>query len=198
LASSEVERINFTRDCACMQYCPLCSVELYLNVRCQEDRTRDVTSRDLISSHEGVIPIHGTEEGGILIVKIKKGQEIRLKCVAKKGVGREHAKWSPTAACAFEYDPHNRLRHSRLWHEDNVKIEWPRSANADEEPEPAENEPFDPKAVPEHFYFNVESTGAMDAKDIVIWGLQMLSTKLNMMKFELRNLSDDSFGRNGY
>lgn len=92
----------------------------------------------------------------ILIVKMRPGQELKLKCVAKKGVAKEHAKWSPVYGVAFEYDPYNKLRHSHYWIEEDEKLEWGVSANAAEETPVDPNEPFDYNAKPEKFYIELE------------------------------------------
>ena len=47
----------FFQDCSCTDYCPDCSVEFSLDVKCIDDHTRNVTTADLKSSDPHVIPV---------------------------------------------------------------------------------------------------------------------------------------------
>lgn len=39
-----------------MQYCDQCAVVMYLNVKCNEDRTREVTTFDIQCDHPDIKP----------------------------------------------------------------------------------------------------------------------------------------------
>jgi len=88
-----------------------------LHVKCTEANTvLDVTSRDIISESPGVKPVKfysvyyktndgKPQENGIVIAKLEKGQEINIECVARKGIGKDHAKFSPVATAKFRSEP---------------------------------------------------------------------------------------------
>lgn len=44
-------------------------------------------------------------ENGILLCKLGKNQRIKLRCIATKGIGKEHAKFSPVAVATYTYEP---------------------------------------------------------------------------------------------
>ena len=69
-----------------MVQCPRCTVEFTLNVKC-ESETRSVTSEDLLSNQPDKCRVAVADGEHILIVKLRKNQELKIKCLAQKGIG---------------------------------------------------------------------------------------------------------------
>ncbi|KAF7186332.1 DNA-directed RNA polymerase II subunit RPB3 [Pseudocercospora fuligena] len=215
------EMIDF-RDCDCDEYCNNCSVVLRLNAANRSsDQNLKVFARDLFeesapqgtgySRTNGVngssvdeLPPRGhpvimdPAGQGPLICQLRRGQELRIKCVAKKGIAKEHAKWAPTAAIGFEYDPWNKLRHTTLWYETDAKAEWPEPAkNGEWEEPPQEGEPFNYEAEPNQFYIELEGTGVMPPDQILHSGIRVLQNKFASIIKELDAGADDG-QQNGF
>eukprot|EP01086_Lenisia_limosa_P011472 TRINITY_DN3743_c0_g2_i1.p1 TRINITY_DN3743_c0_g2~~TRINITY_DN3743_c0_g2_i1.p1 ORF type:complete len:314 (+),score=38.98 TRINITY_DN3743_c0_g2_i1:190-1131(+) len=107
LVSKSVNSFAYTRDCTCADTCDMCSVGFSLDVTCNTDETMLVTTEKLkwedrdTETGNDVRPI----DPPIVLCKLRKGQSIKLRAVAKKGIGKEHAKWSPVTCCVFAYQP---------------------------------------------------------------------------------------------
>jgi len=190
-----IDKLLYSRDCDCEEYCEHCSVKLSLHAKCTGDEMV-VCARDLVPSGERINDVIGNpiivdaEGAGSLILKLRQGQEIKLECIAKKGIAKEHAKWAPSAAIGFEYDPHNKLHHLDLWYEQDAKSEWPPSEYADWEEPPQEGEAFDYDAVPNRFYFNVETAGGIPPDGIVMEGIKTIQQKLAGVIYGLEGEGD--------
>ncbi|CAI7595110.1 hypothetical protein N7455_010017 [Penicillium solitum] len=191
--------LDYTRDCDCEDHCVRCSVTLSLHARCGSG-IMSVYARDLIVVGERINEKIGDpvttdpENKGPLICKLRKGQEIKMTCLAKKGTAKEHAKWAPTAAVGFEYDPNNNLRHVDYWYEQDAAKEWPISENAAWEPAANPDQPFDYDAEPNCFYFDVESIGNLEPDMIIQQGIVSLQRKLATTVSVLLGEGEDGHG----
>ncbi|CDW52222.1 DNA directed RNA polymerase II subunit [Trichuris trichiura] len=193
-----VDRMRYTRDCQCDDFCSECAVELTLNHKCTDDKSHSATTAAMVSKDSRVVPACGIhkkllEEYGeyedILIAKMRKGQQLKLRCFARKGFGKEHAKWNPTASVSFEYDPDNALRHT-----DYPKPEeWPKSEYSTLPGNLKESPTVDVGGEPRKFWMGVESSGALKAENIVLSGLAVLKEKLNDIRTQLSNEESKMF-----
>eukprot|EP00123_Amoebidium_parasiticum_P010399 comp20080_c3_seq1/m.24721 comp20080_c3_seq1/g.24721 ORF comp20080_c3_seq1/g.24721 comp20080_c3_seq1/m.24721 type:complete len:273 (-) comp20080_c3_seq1:30-848(-) len=192
LTSERVEEMQYTRDCECDEYCEQCSVEFTLEAKGLTAERMEVTTAMLKSNQTDFMPAVGQGAQGedvdgdseILIAKLGKGQELKLKAIAKKGIGKEHTKWNPISALAFEYDPDNALRHTTY----PDPSEWPRSTYSKLPPNSDKHQADFSLDFPlDTFYYIVEGTGALHPTLIVSRGIMHLRNKLEGLLAELRN-----------
>jgi DNA-directed RNA polymerase II subunit RPB3 len=215
LRSAKVDRFNYTRDCNCSDRCPECSVVLTLNVACMDQNELDVTSNDLRSDDPDVVPVDQDQpdKAGILIAKLRRGQEIKLKAIAKKGVAKEHAKWSPSCGTTYAFEPDIRINSEAVdMLDERQKIEWVNSCPTkvyrySEEDHTVEIEDASQctfcdeckkKAIQlgvpdlvsvrqkhDHFTFTVETTGALRPEEVMRSALKVIHEKLNNLHSHL-------------
>lgn len=151
----------------------------------------------------GAPVIFDPEGKGSIIAKLRMEQALKIRCIAKKGIAKEHAKWAPTSAIGFEYDPHNKLRHTDYWYEQDAKLEWAAAAgqNVDWEEEPEQDENgkpvYDMNAEAEQFFFKVETVGGLSPDAVVLEGIRVLQQKLALVIQELAKGSGGGGGNQG-
>lgn len=239
---------NYHHECPCGtrnddSFCNECSVRFTLDcdyntmvqdrAAHQQQLSVNVTSRHLISDNPDVRPVHFSNEDeekvsadqGILILQLGPGQRIKFQAIAKKGIGKEHAKWSPVATVALKHDPVIRINEdilndfteaqkeelvnccpAKVFDYDKtdetdgvVTIARPSECifckeclyTAEEFRKKAEDVlAVDIKHSSDRFFFTVESTGALQPKDIIKDGLRVLGQKIRKLKLGTMELAD--------
>lgn len=230
------------RECVCYERCPRCSVEFELDVNFDEaspHRSEEeimapltVSSQDLRSNNESVMPAHflsqdeqdESQDSGVAIVKMGPGQRLKLKAIARMGIAKEHAKWSPVAVATYRFWPNITINEEqvatltmeqkqelvdvcpdRILEIDDVTGSIKAVENAwdiatytddlqfhqDSLKKRKEDDDFVRcEQSTDKFIFSVESTGAMDADEIVMSALRVLKDRLNHLAQEVENLKD--------
>ncbi|KAG8645612.1 DNA-directed RNA polymerases II, IV and V subunit 3 [Manihot esculenta] len=237
LTSERAMSMRFSRDCdACDGdgQCEYCSVEFHLRAKCITDQTLDVTSKDLYSSDHTVVPVDfsdpagydSPDQKGIIIVKLRRGQELRLRAIARKGIGKDHAKWSPAATVTFMYEPdihiNEDLMETLTLEEKQSWVESSPTKVFDIDPVTQQVVVVDPEAYTyddevikkaeamgklglvdisakeDSFIFTVESTGAIKASQLVLNAIEVLKQKLDAVRLSEDTVeADDQFGELG-
>jgi len=84
-----------------------------LNVHNTTDGIYEVTSADIFPKRNdtSTVPVKfvdnktGEPQDPITIMKLGKFQQLNFRLLARKGTGRQHAKWSPVATCIMFKEP---------------------------------------------------------------------------------------------
>jgi len=243
---------QYMHACECEDGCDICTAILVLRVSYDEivgvrdggderggaDIHVAVTSADLrpvmLNNRDQFNPeievVHfGTQaeedqatDKGIMIVKIGPGQKLDIECTAYKGIGKEHAKWSPVATVALKYDPVVKLNEDILdeytAEQKRILVDCCPTAVFQQDEmtgvvtirdaadcifckeciytlEDFRQNAEDKLAVeinhcPDRFTFTVESTGALQAKDIVRNALSALNEKIMRLQKACPKLSE--------
>lgn len=116
LKSSTTEDFVYAEDCGCDSgSCEKCGVEFSLDVRTDSKRQiHVVTTQDLIKkSTKEVYPVP-EDEPPITLTKLGPNQHLQLKAIARKGIGRDHTKWTPVTAAGATPMPIFKLQKEEL------------------------------------------------------------------------------------
>ncbi|KAL8129217.1 hypothetical protein V2J09_018372 [Rumex salicifolius] len=235
LTSERAMAMRFSRDCDNCDgdgQCEYCSVEFHLRASCVTEQTMNVTSKDLLSSDASVVPVdfadsvadESSDKGGILIAKLSRGQELVLRAIARKGVGKDHAKWSPAATVSFMYEPDIHINQALM---ETLTLEEKLSFidssptrvfdidSATKQVIAAEPEAYiyDDEVIKkaeamgkpglveiyqkeDSFIFTVETTGGLKASQLVLNAIEILKQKLDSVCLPL-DVEADDFGNLG-
>jgi len=189
-------------------------LEFTLNVKCTDSVPITVTSAHLQPVGDVEVRPVGDEghEDPIVIARLQKNQEIRLKAIAKKGVGKEHAKWNPSCGVCYKFEPQILLNSALMenFMEDKkrafvascptkvyayndilnkVEIENANNCTYCEEcikkaQQTDFNQPDLVSIKPrlDRFIFSVESTGALKPHEIVLASIREIKAKLSKLQ----------------
>ena len=96
---TDLERFVMPHVCDCKSTlgCSKCRVLLVLDTESQ-DKTKVITSADLVSEDEVVKPVNSE----IPIVSLAPGQKLKFEAYARLGTGKNHAKWQPTSVAVVK------------------------------------------------------------------------------------------------
>jgi DNA-directed RNA polymerase subunit D len=198
---TDLDSYNLPEECPCKSEfgCNLCRVTLAVDVEAK-DGPRTVYSGDLTSENPTIKPVSDK----VPILKLAKGQKIKLEAYARLGKGRAHAKWQPVSMCTYKYYPKIRIsktcdacgecvdicprkvlvkKGSKVGVQDLVSCTLCQDC--------AEACPKEPPAIevtPEEnkFIFNMESTEALPPQRIVEESLKILDKQLKELEAEIK------------
>jgi DNA-directed RNA polymerase II subunit RPB3 len=106
LNSVDVSKYEYSRKCNCNEPCEACSVTFLLRIKCEQE-SMEVTTDHIraVNNDCSVVPVRLEGEDPILIVKLRRNQELDMTMIAKKGIGKEHSKWSPVCSVVMQHEP---------------------------------------------------------------------------------------------
>ncbi|ORY28460.1 DNA-directed RNA polymerases I and III 40 kDa polypeptide [Naematelia encephala] len=151
-------------------------------------------------------------DSDILLLKLRPGQMVDFHCFARKGIGADHAKFSPVATASYRLLPHIILRgpipreHQDKFQkcfppgvieieqdghgEPQVVVKNPRKDTVSREVlrHPEFQDLVQLTRIRDHFIFKVESVGQYDPQDLVPEAIKILLNKITAVEDSLDKL----------
>jgi len=204
---TDLDSYNLPEECPCKSEfgCNLCRVTFTLDAEAKEG-TRTVYSGELVSENPNVTPV----SDNIPIIKLAKGQKLRLEAYARLGKGKNHAKWQPVSMCAYKYHPKIEVsskncdacgkcveicpRKVLIKADDKIKVRDLMACTLCQDC--VEACPQNPKAIKigweeNNFIFSLESTGALPPEKIVAEAVNTLDKQLNELENQIKVKKDE-------
>lgn len=199
------ENFRNNEDCSCIGGCNKCSIYIRLKKENDEEDIMNIYSSDFEqepNEYYKVKPISFEKyPKGILLCKLDKGESISLRGIIRKGIGKEHAKWSCVSTVSFREIPIIKIKEDELKEDteliDKIISSCPVNVFQKEENtlqikeemnciqcnQCSEISPsIEISHLPNEFELTIESNGIMDVKDLFKKSLLILKEKLNNLK----------------
>lgn len=169
------------------------------------------TQKETFAGGEAIRPMNPN----ILIAKLRPGQRIHLQCHCIKGVGSDHAKFSPVATASYRLLPHIEITEPILGADARMFAKcFPKGViTLEDDPvsgqkmavvaDPMKDtvsreclryEEFKSKVklgrIRDHFIFSVESTGQFESDELFIDSIRLLKAKAQKFKRHLSELEE--------
>jgi DNA-directed RNA polymerase I and III subunit RPAC1 len=167
--------------------------------------------KDYFSGENAIRPVNPD----ILIAKLRPGQRIHLRCHCIKGVGSDHAKFSPVATASYRLLPHINITKPILGADAKMFARcFPRGViGLEDDPQSGEKkavvvnpmkdtvsreclryDEFKDKVklgrIRDHFIFSVESSGQFESDVLFIDSIRLLKAKAQRFKRHLTELEE--------
>ena len=159
----------------------------------------------IFTGDKAIRPIHDD----IILAKLKPGQSIQLECFAVKGIGRDHAKWSPVCTASYRMLPVVEIQQEVKGSdalamkakcpmnvfdiEDSLLVvKNPKNCTVCREciRNPKDRDIISLSRLRTHFLFKVESTGAISAEEVFKRAVRVLANKAKAIKDSLDGIDD--------
>jgi DNA-directed RNA polymerase subunit D len=199
---TNLDDYNLPEECQCKSEfgCNLCRVTLTLDAEAKEE-TRTVYSGELVSENPDIVPV----KDNIPIIKLAKGQKLKLEAYARLGKGKSHAKWQAVSLCTYKYFPKIEIIEKncnncgkcveicprKVLAKSNGKVEVRDLMACTLCQDCVEICPKEPSAIKveweeNSFIFNLESTGALTPEKAMKDALDRLDSQLKKIEKQIR------------